>query len=286
VHIENTGYPDTWKELSVLVMSYSNMKPMKPEFHDHIARWVREGGVLLYCGKDIDPYQETMEWWNTEGHAYTAPSMHLFERLGLASSTPQTGEYACGKGKVYVLREEPKDFVLQPDSDETYFSTVRRAFTTAPNTGRLETKNNFCLERGAYVIASVMDESVSNDPLVLNGLFIDLFDPELPVLQRKTVLPGEQAYLYDVKKIADKGKPSVLCGASRIYGETVKGRVYSFIAKSPAETNNVTRVYLPRKPSKVTVKNAAGDYSWDAASQTCLIKFENDPDGVPVVIGY
>lgn len=30
VHIENTGYPETWKELKVLVMSYSNMKPQEP----------------------------------------------------------------------------------------------------------------------------------------------------------------------------------------------------------------------------------------------------------------
>ncbi|MDR2774122.1 MAG: hypothetical protein LBC19_05170, partial [Tannerella sp.] len=74
VHIENTAYPDTWKNLRILVMSYSNMKPMKPEYHSHIAQWVKEdGGVLVYCGQDIDPYQATMEWWNTGGNSYRAP---------------------------------------------------------------------------------------------------------------------------------------------------------------------------------------------------------------------
>jgi hypothetical protein len=122
--------------------------------------------------------------------------------------------------------------------------------------------------------------------LVLKGTYIDLFDPELPVLQTKTINPGEQAFLYDVKKIADNRKPSVLCGASRVYEEKATKGAYSFVAKSPVETSNVTRVYLPSKPKKVTVNNAAGDYTWDAASHTCLLKFENNPDGVTVVIGF
>ncbi|MDR2813884.1 MAG: hypothetical protein LBB79_04420 [Prevotellaceae bacterium] len=281
-HIENVSFPDTWKDLKVLVMSYSNMKPMKPEYHQHIAQWVKSGGALVYCGKDVDPYQSAMEWWNTSGNAYKTPSTHLFEQLGLEN--PQAGEYAAGKGKVYVLREEPKNFVLQPSGDEAYFAAVRKAFEAAA--GKLETKNSFYLERGAYVIASVMDESVSAEPLVLKGAYIDLFDPELPVLQAKTVNPGEQALLYDVTKVADKSKPAALCGASRIYEEKTAKGTYSFVAKSPAETSNVTRVYLPSKPKKVTVNNAAGGYTWDAASSTCLLKFENNPDGVTVSINF
>jgi hypothetical protein len=282
VHIENVSFPDTWKDLKVLVMSYSNMKPMKPEYHQHIAQWVKEGGALVYCGKDVDPYQSVMEWWNTNGNAYEKPSAHLLEQLGL--ERPQAGEYAAGKGKVYVLREEPKDFVLQPNGDEAYFAAIRKAFEAAA--GKLETKNSFYLERGAYVIASVMDESVSAEPLTLKGTYIDLFDPELPVLQVKTVRPGEQTFLYDVKKVADKSKPAVLCGASRIYEEKATKTSCSFVAKSPAETGNVTRVYLPSKPKKVTVNSAAGDYTWHAASRTCLLKFENNPDGVAVNISF
>ncbi|MDR0710791.1 MAG: hypothetical protein LBF67_00390 [Prevotellaceae bacterium] len=284
VHIENVSFPHTWKDLKVLVMSYSNMKPMMPEYHQHIAQWVKNGGVLVYCGRDVDPYQSVMEWWNTSGNAYKTPSTHLFEQLGLSNPNPQAGEYAVGKGKVYVLREEPKDFVLQPNSDEAYFAAIRKAFEGTA--GKLETKNSFYLERGAYVIAAVVDESVSGEPLTLKGTYIDLFDPELPVLQVKAVRPGEQAFLYDVKKIADKSKPAALCGASRIYEEKATKSTCSFVAKSPAETSNVTRVYLPAKPKSVTVNGAAGDYTWDAASHTCLLKFENNPDGVTVNISF
>ena len=283
VHIENVGFPDAWKGLKVLAMSYANMKPSKPDYHRHIAQWVKSGGALVYCGKDLDPYQAVMEWWNTSGNAYKAPSAHLFELLGLEDNPP-TGEYAAGKGKVYVLREEPKEFVLQPNGDEAYFAAIRKAFEAAA--GKLETKNSFYIERGAYAIASVMDESVSAEPLTLKGTYIDLFDPTLPVVQRKTVRPGEQAFLFDVKKIADKRRPQVLCGASRTYEEKATTSSCSFVAKSPIETSNVTRVYLPSKPKSVTVNSAPGNYTWDAASNTCLLKFENSPDGVTVTINF
>jgi hypothetical protein len=294
VHIENVAYPDTWKGLKVLIVSYSNMKPMKPEFHQHIAQWVKAGGALLYCGEDIDPYQSAMEWWNTNGNHYQAPSMHLFECLGLASQNPPTGEYAAGKGKVYVLRQEPKEFVLKESKDEAFFSIVKKAFEAAPGVEKLELKNNLYLERGPYIIASVMDESVSDAPLVLTGSFIDLFDPELPVLQTKTIQAGEQAYLYNIawEKEKNKNTPRVLCGASRIYQEVLKRGSYSFVAKSPAETNNVSRVYLPGAPKAVSIKNAAGKrletagYTWDEISNTCLIKFENEPDGISVSIDF
>ena len=292
VHIENVSYPDTWKDLKVLVMSYSNMKPMKAEFHQYIAQWVKNGGVLVYCGKDIDPFQTVMEWWNTDGKTYKAPSQHLFELMGLASSTPGTGEYPCGKGKVYVIREEPKDFVLNADNDKTYFTTIQKAFETAPNKGKVETKNSLYLERGPYIIAAVMDESVSDEPLTLKGVFIDLFDPTLPVLKEKTIRPGEQAFLYNVQQVKNNNQPAVLCGASRIYDEVSKRGFYSFVAKSPANTNNVSRVLLPQKPKEVMVKNASGksitdaSHSWDETSKTCLVRFENDPDGVTVELKW
>jgi len=148
------------------------------------------------------------------------------------------------------------------------------------------------LERGQYIIAAVLDESVSNEPLQLHGTFIDLFDPELPVLTDKTILPGEQAFLYDVAKIKNKKTPQVLCSASRIYDESVKKQAYSFVAKSPVNTNNVVRIKLPQARLKIVVKNASGEEltdtksAWDAVSGTCLIKFPNDPEGIYTEIAW
>ena len=284
VHIENTPFKETFKGLEVLVMSYSNMKPMSPEYHTYLADWVKKGGVLVYCGEDIDPYQSVLEWWNTEGNHYKSPSEHLFEKMNL-SQNPTDGTYRYGKGRVIVMREDPKHFVLKAGNDRKYFETISSAYQK--KTGKaIETKNSFLVERGVYTIAAVMDESVSNEPLTLSGLYIDLFDKDLPVLTKKQIQPGEQGYLYDLNKVSGKVKAKVLCGASRIYDEKVGKQNYSFVAKSPLETTNVSRVLLPSKPKTVKVNGKSEQGEWDETSKTLLLSFENDPNGVNVSIEW
>lgn len=284
VHMENTPFKETFNDLQVLVMSYSNMKPMKPEYHTYLADWVKKGGVLIYCGEDIDPYQTVLEWWNTEGNQYDAPSEHLFEQMGMQRK-PEDGTYRCGKGKVIVIREDPKHFVLQADNDKKYIETVASAYTHRTKKD-IEYKNNFVVERGPYLVASVLDESVSDAPLTLSGLFIDLFDKDLPVLTQKRIFPGEQGYLYNVEKVKSKKKAKVLCGASRIYDERQTKKCYSFVAKSPLHTTNVSRVLLPAKPVRVEVNGMNVQPEWDERSRTILLRFENNPDGVNVRIEW
>lgn len=135
-----------------------------------------------------------------------------------------------------------------------------------------------------------MDESVSAEPLHIKGPVIDLFDPRLPVLQEKIVEPGHQAYLYRLAGISTK-MPKVLAAACRIYDEKTNDKKYSFIAKSPSGTRNIMRILLPSVPSHVIVKNSGGEtmvntqHSWDAASHTLLLEFDNSSDGVNVEIG-
>ncbi len=282
VHIENTGYADTWKNTKVLLMSYSNMKPLDAEYHKHIAQWVADGGQLIYSGRDDDPYQSVLEWWNQNGNEYKAPSEHLFELMGMPRNAAE-GTYEYGKGKVYVLRHDPKEYVLEKGGDAKLMETVREAY------GKLNIKNSFYLERGCYTLAAVVDESEAGDsPLTLKGKFIDLFDPELPVLREKTVKPGEQAFLFDISRVKDKKQPQVLAAASRQYDEQRTANSYSFVAKSPAQTSNVMRILLPKKAKSVKVEGTK-DCTWDWNSNdlnTLLLKFENNPDGVKVDITW
>ena len=184
-----------------------------------------------------------------------------------------------------MLREDPKHFVLKGGNDRKYFETIVSAYES--KTGKkIEIKNNFMVERGPYTIAAVMDESSSKEPLKLSGLYIDLFDKDLPVLTVKQINPGEQGYLYDLNKVLGKVKAKVLCGASRIYDEKVGKQSYSFVAKSPLHTTNVSRVLLPRKPGKVLVNGKAEQPEWDESSKTLLLSFENDPAGVNVSIEW
>ena len=84
-------------------------------------------------------------------------------------------------------------------------------------------------------------------------MYIDLFDKDLPVLTHKVIRPGEQGYLYNVKRISGRAKAKVLCGASRIYDEKAGKRSYSFVAKSPLHTTNASRILLPKQPIRVCV---------------------------------
>lgn len=287
VHLENVAYPETWNDTKILLMSYSNMKPLSDKFHSYIVDWVKSGGILVYCGRDNDPFQSVPEWWNQDENKYERASDHLFELIGL-NSFPNEGQYKYGKGIIYVLRNDPKEFILEKDTDLKLLNVVKRLYEKDGSS--MELKNNFSLSRGPYEIVSVLDESVNNEAYVLNGLFVDLFDPELPILTQKIVKPGSQAYLFNIEKVENRMKPQVLASASRIYNEKTTKRSYSFLSKSPLNTSNVMRVLLPNTPKRCfitdTEMNPLTDakWEWNSFSKTCKITFENDPEGTIVNI--
>jgi hypothetical protein len=291
VHMENLAYAPTLKDIKVLVMSYSNMKPINAEVHQHIADWVKKGGVLIYCGRDDDPYQSVMEWWNTKGSKYKTPSEHLFKLLGVRPVAAKE-RYSVGKGAVYVLRQNPKEYVMQAGNDQDYIKQVKSAYEKDAHGGALTFKNNFYLERGPYDIISVLDENSDSKPYTVKGPVIDLFDPQLPVLSEKVVNPGEQSLLYDLSRVADKKQPKVLASASRIYNVKIMQNSFSFTAKSPANTLNSARVLLPSKPGNITVTNSGGQTvtdvksSWDESSNTLYLGFDNSPDGIKINVEW
>lgn len=292
VHLENVSNPDTWKGTKVLLMSYSNMKPLDSEAHRYIAAWVKHGGVLVYSACDNDPFQKVLEWWNQNGNKYRTPSEHLFHLMNLPIDA-QAGLYHYGKGVVYVMRKDPKEYILEHDGDKNLILAIKSLYEKYAKMGTLNFKNSFYLERGPYDLISVLDESpVSLKTYEKKGLFIDLFDPKLPVLTVKKVGIGEQSFLYDINRALVSKGPQVLASASRIYAEQRTESSYSFIAKSPLNTTNVMRILLPTLPKKIMVTNQEGkpvnivEQQWSAESKTCLLSFENSPDGIQVSINW
>ena len=281
-HIENLGYRKTLADTKVLLMSYSNMKPLDPKAHEYLAEWVRKGGCLVFSGRDDDPFQGVKEWWNTGECSFAAPSDHLMGLMGIEASSP-AGEYRYGKGIVRIMRNDPKEYVLTEGGADEFVSAVCGIYRKATEGKELQFKNSFYLERGAYDIVSVMTESTSGSGYTVKGTLIDLFDPALPVYSEKEVMPGEQGYFLNVDRVTDK-KPQVLASAGREYDETVTGNGYSYVVKSPVNTINVSRVLLPYAPVSVKVdgKEVIDASAWDAGSMTYLLSFDNSPDGVHV----
>ncbi|WP_206367854.1 hypothetical protein [Sphingobacterium chungjuense] len=282
VHIENLGYPAALAETKVLLMTYANMKPLDAIAHQQIADWVQQGGQLVYSGRDNDPFQTVQEWWNTEGNNYAAPSDHLMEKMGISASAKE-GVYVYGKGAVHILRYDPKEYVLAANKATPLLKAAEARYT-ASTKAQLVYKNHFYLQRGMYELVAVMDESNSTDSYTLQGQLIDLFDPTLPVYTKRTIAPSEQGYYLNVELVKDKDRPQVLAGASRISEERVSKSAYSYIAKSPIETTNISRVLLPKQPKSVLVngQETFDVKNWDTGSKTYLLGFENNPDGVEV----
>lgn len=279
-HLENTTYAETWKDIKVLLMTYSNMKPLDSKAHEDIARWVSNGGHLIYCSHDNDAFQSVSEWWNHGDNHFSAPSQHLFTLMQMPPQA-ETGIYKYGQGTITVIRQDPKEFVLHSGGDTHLLEAVKEAY------GKLKEKNSFYLERGPYVIASVLDEgAVNNKPLRLKGKYIDLFDPTLPVIRKKTVRPNEQAFLYDIKKVSDKKRPQVLAAASRQYDEKLTTSSYSFTSKSPQNTTNIMAILLPGRPKRITVKADDFHWTWDKRNKILHLTFDNQPDGVDVEIEW
>jgi hypothetical protein len=289
VHMENLLNSNALKNIKVLVMSYSNMKPLQEEFHDALAKWVKGGGVLLYYGRDNDPFQNVQEWWNSKGRNYKAPSEDLFKKMGISVSD-NTGLVKVGKGWISVERKDPKEFVMANGTDNEFVSKVKQAFEVNAKAGRVIFKNNFQLQRGPYIVASVMDENEDNSPLKIKGPVIDLFDPTLPVMDVKEIIPGKQAFLYDLKTVKSD-KPRVLAAAARAYDEKVAGKTYSFTIKSPSETINSMRLKLPAKPKQIDLNKSGTkiellDNKWDERTKTLLLRFQNFSEGVDVKIEW
>ena len=284
VHIENLGVPATLADTDVLVMTYSNMKPLDAEAHRHIADWVKKGGRLLFVGSDRDPFQNVREWWTTGGNSYTAASQHLFEQLGLDRNAGE-GSYKVGKGEVRVMRNDPKEHILTEGGDKDYMGSIADLYGKKKG---MELKNNFLLHRGHYVVAAVMDESVSDAPLTMKGRYIDLFDPELPIVEDVTLNPGTQALLIDLGKVEEKKTPKVLAASFRESDEKVTPQSYSFTAKSPVDTDGIARVALPKRPKSVKIDGVESLESsrWNPESKTYLIAFDNKPEGRNVSITY
>lgn len=292
VHMENLGYPASLAHIKVLIMSYANMKPQRSITHKYLAKWVRSGGQLIYYGEDADPFQSVKEWWNTEGKNYSTPSQDLFRQLGLDYKKGQE-KYKVGKGQVWIVRKDPKHLVMQPSGDSAFLDNVREAYqkgNKAVGSAALQYNNYFMVKRGPYIIAAVLSESENQKPLLIKGNYVDLFDPELPVMHNVELAPGRQVLLYDLNKI-DKDYPRVIAVAGRVTDSIClkSSREFSFEAKGPEGTVNSMRIALPAPPKSVRLNKPNLQIIkklWDEQSHTLLLKFNHVDGGVHVAIQW
>ncbi len=274
VQMENLPQPNTLASCRVLLLTYEGQKPLRREYHEALDRWVRGGGCLLFVDDGADPYNHVREWWNDQGKNDAKPFDDLAKMLGITDAARRAPEQV-GKGWVRVLEAAPGDLQKEKDGADTVTGLVRELFEKLGEP--LKTQHYFKLRRGPYIVASVMEESVSAEPVTIEGRLVDLFDPMLPVLGAKTLKPGERSLLYDLDHAAKAGVTAkVAAAATRVRGENWDGTALSFTTRGPQGTRARMRILLPGPPEKIeTAPETPVERQWDAGSGTLWLDFDN-----------
>jgi hypothetical protein len=312
VQLETCGRKGALSPYRVLFMTYEGMKPLAPDVHEALAKWVRSGGVLVFVDNDDDPYNAIHFWWNEGGLHYATPREALFDRLGASYkgvpdsvlADPQlTPVRRVGKGALIWWRQSPAALTHSADGSARLQMVLERACTAAHLVYRAT--NYIVLRRGPYVVAAGLDESLPEPPHVVEGHFLDLFDPHLALVNRVVLTPGSRHLLLDVERegqgsveqAQDLGgrhkachnarpaaspSPRVLAGACKILGIGEGEGWFHFYAEGPEGTTAVVCVRFPHRPKQIVVDGQslpASDWAWEPTLHLLHLRFPNAAEG-------
>jgi hypothetical protein len=273
VQLENALHPNTLSPYKILLLTYEGQKPLDPKYHDALTAWVRQGGCLLYVGDGSDPYHRVREWWNEQGETNAKAQDDLFKRLGVSRTAYNEAE-AVGAGWVRVFTEKPRALQRYDYGAKKIRELVNELL--AKRGEALATQNNLVLQRGPYVIAACLDESVNEEPLVLQGRYIDLLDPKLAYQTEKTLQPDQRALLYDLDWAKNSDRPNrVVAAAARVKDERIENGALKFTARGPVATTARIRITLDKAATATLQGDTPLQQSWDAPSKTLLLEFPN-----------
>ncbi|WP_052487168.1 hypothetical protein [Gordoniibacillus kamchatkensis] len=165
--------------------------------------------------------------------------------------------------------------------------TVRRALARRGEEDDYREKHALQIRRGPYVATRVMTESVSDQPVTVDGTYIDLFDAALPIVRNPVVLPGAASLLYDLHyaTTALAKVPGVAVSSSRIRDEKAGNGRLAFVSEAPAGITVSTRLLLAKEPGRVTADGKEVTVrSWDPGSRTLLIRYDGVPEGTHILV--
>ena len=186
-------YANYLDDYDILLASYSYLKPDYPDINATLCEWVQSGGKLIFVDDGFDPYNNIKSWWTG---IYKNPAEHLYKLLDIELSEKLTIKN-IGKGSVAVYNENPAIFCYSKENADILRDIFEKVV------GKVEYKNHLYIERDRYVIAAVMDESVSDEPLIIDGIFADMYTADFAIVNGKKLKPGENTMLANIEKLND-----------------------------------------------------------------------------------
>ena len=264
---------------TVIVVSYEDFKPVAEEMNTDLTAWVQRGGVLILLGNSNDDLDgDPSFWWSQLGFA--SPMHHLLDQVG--GTGP--GDWSFGSG--YVIRNEvsPAAFANPGVATSTYLPLIDLAIQHTDSGGTLFTPGYFMMQRGPFVIAHARSQAIS-----AVGQFVDIYDPDLSIVNGISLALGESGLFREVTQIVDGGgPPQVLHATHRLMSQQSDAAGVQFFVKGPRDTPAVVRVFLGGQSiSSITAVDSAGQsvsVTQTAEGTTARLEFPNDPDGVDVTV--
>jgi hypothetical protein len=113
---------------------------------------------------------------------------------------------------------------------------------------------------------------------------VNLFDAELGICADPVIAADSRWLLCDLDRCPDG--PWVIAAAGRVREEVAGEHSLTFTVEGMAETTCAVRVRLPDKPKTAVNLDGNSAWSWDAGSNTALIRFANWPAGARVEIRW
>jgi len=289
VQLENVPMRGYLKDSRVLFLTYRGMKPLEAVVHEPLGRWVKDGGVLVVCDDDADPYNSVREWWNSGGLSFRSPREHLFHLLGLGDWAPPESEDQpafkdVGRGGVYWLCRDPAALARSAEGDAQVASLASAAARRAGL--RWRETNHLLVRRGPYVIAAGLDEAGDSAAYELRGRFVSLFDPDLRVSNRFALEPGRRAFLLDLAVLKPK-RPQVLAAACKTLLREQSGRQLKIAVEGVGNTPAVVLLHSPSRPELVELEGKPLDaIEYSSAEKLLWIRFPNEPRQRELMIRY
>ena len=273
VQLENVTVPNYLDNFHILFLSYDGQKPLSPEVHAPLADWVKRGGVLIFCDADADPYLKVREWWNRDGNHYATPRQPLFQALGLDDSVATNQFIPVKKGGLIWLRSRPADLSASATGADEVMAMAKLA---AEKVGLNWRESNYLLlQRGPYIIAAGLDESISGEPKILRGRFVNLFDSELRVLKEVTLAPGARYFLRDLDATPAPDR-QLLAAACKALPEKSPGQTLAFTVESVAGTPAVMLFRTAQPPRSITLDGLpVTDFNFSKPDGLLWVRFEN-----------
>lgn len=269
------------KRFKIIVVSFEDFKPYKQQMIGALAKWVHSGGHILILGKDGDALDnEKSFWWQQNG--FKSPLAALLAELGYKENQ---NEWKHGKGNAIYAAQSPADFAEPKTANDKYMALLNKIAKSA-GINIEKPAGYFAVKRGDFVIAHA-----EKTQFKLEGRFIDIFNPDLIVLENIKLEKTQSGIFKDITKtVRQNGKPKLLHTTYRLIYEEYADGILKFFIKGPEQTRLTARICKGSHNIEILSAMSNGRSvaidRFDDNHNTCRLVCDNQPDGVLITVTF